>query len=278
MNRRSASIVLIVLLASLCSATLPLAAVEIDQHELAAPASPAATSTIEPLAFFEMLVERYRRIAFYSDRVRLTQTFARSGESPRRLDTEFACAIDEEGLRVQTAARQAATAMGLAPSIRTTPTMRRLKQRYDLWLAPHMMLKFAREPLQEFRDGVREGFTPTDAASVTVDEHPMVHVKLESAPDPDESQRAIFDLYVNPESMLIERIEGAQQLADGTSLVTTLDIEPVAIDTAAAANDASSLPEIPTGLDAPEPELDSRPVPAPLVSPGGPLPSAGPQP
>jgi hypothetical protein len=73
---------------------------------------------------------------------------------------------------------------------------------------------------------VDEGFTATGAESVTIDNKPMVHVELKSGDGSSEDCQAKFDLFVNPDSMLIERIEGEQVLPDGANYSTTLQITP----------------------------------------------------
>ena len=55
-------------------------------------------------------------------------------------------------------------------------------------------------------------------------------VKLEAGRSETDEPEATFDLFVNSESMLIERIEGEQHLADGTNLVTTVRITPTQVD------------------------------------------------
>jgi hypothetical protein len=41
-----------------------------------------------------------------------------------------------------------------------------------------------------------------------------------------ESCTARFDLFINPETMLVERIDGEQQLPDGARCTTTMQITP----------------------------------------------------
>ena len=111
--------------------------------------------------------------------------------------------------------------------------MESLVLRYNLWIAPHMVLHFKENPLAEFRLGVPQGFTPTRAEPVTMDDRELIYIELKAAAPPDNDSAdatgaARFELWVNPGSMLIERIRGRQTLPDGAGYETTLEITPVA--------------------------------------------------
>src|SRR5262249_7382746 len=95
------------------------------------------------------------------------------------------------------------------------------------WLAPHMIMRFSDQPLKDFRAGVDEGFTATAAKSITVDNRKLVQLALKSGDGLSESSAAKFDLFINPESMLIERIEGQQRLPDGANCKTTFKITSI---------------------------------------------------
>jgi hypothetical protein len=199
----------------------------LDARRVGTPPTEAAAKedAIDPVRFFRELVERYRGLLSYADSVHMTQTVTRDGEA-KTVETEFEVRVDDEGLEVKTPARQLTRGLGI--SVPTSPGSPIAKARgnYDLWLAPHMKLRYADEPLDEFREGIEEGFTAAEAEPVTIDETPMIHITLKSGDGLSEDSEAEFDLYVNSESMLVERIEGAQRLPDGGSVETTLDITP----------------------------------------------------
>jgi hypothetical protein len=221
---------------------------------------------LDPSEFFALLVERYRGLVAYADQVRLIQTIEKAGDEPYQTDRRLICQIDDDGnLRVQTAARQARGALGLTIPLKEETALREMRRRYDLWLMPHMVLKYADQPLREFREGVADGFTATEAAAVTVDEKPMVQVTLRAG-DEQTAAEAEFDLFVNPDSMLIERIVGAQRLPDGASLETTLEITPVA---------ASERPAAPPPAAPPSEPLPAVPGAAPPVGTAAPPPLPG---
>jgi hypothetical protein len=181
---------------------------------------------IEPAAIFEQLVKRYKGLHLYRDTTRLVQVTSREGQETSRIETEIGCEVRDGDLKVQTPATQARASIGLDLPVRQSPAAEAAHRGYDLWLAPHMALKFADEPLKNFRSGVDEGFTATEADSVTIDDKKMLHVELRSGDGLSESCTAKFDLFINPETMLVERIDGEQRMPDGASCTTSVHITP----------------------------------------------------
>jgi hypothetical protein len=194
--------------------------------ENAAP-RPEAAAELDPAEFFSRVVDRYRDLLHYQDQTRLTQTITGEDERAQTIETEIACRVEGESLKVTTPLRQLRDPLGLRALLASSPALERWRHRYDLWLAPHMALKFLDRPLREFRAGVREGFVASEARSVVVDDRTLVQIKLRSAEPASGAEPAEFDLFVNSRSMLIERIEGDQSLPDGGSLHTRLDITPI---------------------------------------------------
>ena len=181
---------------------------------------------LDPAVFFQRLVNRYRGLHLYRDVVNVVQVTQREGHESSRVETQIACEVSNGTLKVQTPASQVREGLGLGLPVKQSQGVKDAKQKYDLWMAPHMALKFTQEPLKHMRAGVDEGFTATEAESVTIDNKKMVHVELRSGDGLSEDSSAKFDLYVNSDSMLIERIEGEQRLPDGASYSTTLEITP----------------------------------------------------
>ncbi len=196
-------------------------------------ADPAAeAAVVEPASFFEALVERYRGLTAYEDVADIVEVRTRAGRPPLRVETRIACRLEGDALTVTTPASQVRTGAGLEVPIDSSPAMEALVLRYNLWLAPHMALHFVEDPLQDLRLGVPEGFTAAGAETVTVNQRALVRLELRSAaaaPD-DDAAAARFDFWVDPESMLIERIEGRQRLPDGADYETALQITPVRAD------------------------------------------------
>lgn len=188
--------------------------------------APAAATRIDPLRFCQDLIRRYQGLSDYRDTTKVVQVTQRRGEGPSRVESSINCQITAGKLKVQSPNSQMREATGLNLPLHSTQAMRDLQMKYDLWLAPHMAMKFADKPLKNLRAGVEEGFTATQAESVTINDKPMVHVELRSGDGLSQDCAAKFDLFVNAESMLIERIDGEQRLPDGASYVTSLEISP----------------------------------------------------
>ena len=185
-----------------------------------------ASPSQEAQAFFEKLVERYRGLGVYEDTVDVVQVTTRDQRS-HRVETRIACTIEDGTLSVETPGSQVRDGIGLRVPITRSAAIEALVLRYNLWLAPHLTLRFADEPLKEFRMGVSEGFTPTKIEPVTLDDKQFIRLELTSGDGLSEDARARFNLYVNPSTMLIERIEGRQRLPDGADYQTTLQITPI---------------------------------------------------
>jgi hypothetical protein len=181
---------------------------------------------LDAAAFFDRLVNRYRGLHSYRDTARLVHVTTRDGEESARLETEIGCEVRDGDLRVTTPTSQAREALNLALPVRPSPVAEATERGYALWLAPHMALKFDDDPLKHFRAGVDEGFVATEAEAVTIDNRKMVHLEVRSGDGLSEDCAAKFDIFVNPETMLVECIAGEQRLPDGASSVTTLHIAP----------------------------------------------------
>jgi hypothetical protein len=213
------------------------------------------------------LVERYRNLHFYKDSARVVQITNRDGCEASRSETQITCEISDGKLKLVTPGSQVRDQLGLNLPIKIGNPAQDAKHAYDLWLAPHMAMKFTEKPLKQLRSGVDEGFTPKSVEPVTMNNKPMMHVELRSGEDGSESGTAKFDLYVNSDSMLIERIEGEQKLPDGASFSTSVHITPqedASIDSAPAKTQASA-PVVPHEPEAPassEPRASEPALPA----------------
>jgi len=198
----------------------------------AAGESQAVETLPDPQAFLARLIERYRRLELYEDTVSVVEQVERDGERPHRVETRLACRVEGDRLRVATPGTRAAG--DLDESIPASPAMSSLVRRYNLWQAPHLALRFLDEPLRDLRAGVSGGFEVATAELVTGGGPTHVRVRLESVESDAEGERAVFTFLVDPESMLINRIEGRQRLPDGARYQTTMDIDVVRVDGASA--------------------------------------------
>ena len=154
------------------------------------------------------------------------QITRRQGEQELRSETSLICEIVDGELDVHSPSEQIREGFGLDLPFLRTEAMKEMELRYQLWLAPHMALRFADAPLEQLREGVEEGFTPVKTEKVMVDDRPMLHLELRNGDGPSGLAEARFDFYINPESLLIEYIESFQHMPDGSDFITTLDIKP----------------------------------------------------
>ncbi len=191
-----------------------------------APDGCATVAIIEPTALFQQLVARYRGLAVYRDTARIVHVTHRMGEETSRIETEIDCEIRDGDLKVTTPASQIRSSLGFDLPVRKSQAVESADRGYDLWLAPHMTLRFVDDPLKSFRNGVEEGFTPIDAELVTIDNRDMLLMELRSGDGLSESCTAKFDLFINPETMLVERIDGEQHMPDGARCTTSMHITP----------------------------------------------------
>jgi len=239
---------------------------------------------IDATMFFQQLVQRYRSLRLYEDEATLVEVTQREGEQPTRRESHLNCEITDSGeLKIRTPKQAALRGLGLDIPFRTSEPMREAQRSFGLWLAPHLGLRFWDDPLRELRssspgedtrdDGSTERLKPKRATSMKVGDRAVVQLELSSAEDVDADGEgdAEFDLYVDPNSMLVERVEGRERLPDGASYETTLEI------TSARARDehgeSIELPERPDEPPAatgePEPwEQPETPAPAPQSSGG----------
>jgi hypothetical protein len=188
----------------------------------------------DPRAFFDAVADRYRQLVTYEDTVDVIEIVTRDDGAPHRVQTRLSCRLENGRLYVDSAASQVRSGAVDAPLARS-PGMASLVLRYNLWIAPHMVLHFKENPLAEFRLGVPQGFTPTRAEPVTVDDRELIYIELKAADPPDNdsadaTEAARFELWVNPGSMLIERIRGRQTMPDGAAYETMLEITPLVSD------------------------------------------------
>jgi len=107
----------------------------------------------DPRAFFDAVADRYRQLVTYQDTVDVVEIVTRDEGVPHRVGTRLSCRIDGNRLHVGSPASQVRNGVVDAPLARSAG-MELLVLRYNLWIAPHMVLHFKENPLAEFRLGV----------------------------------------------------------------------------------------------------------------------------
>jgi hypothetical protein len=214
-----------------CPTSAPAAAATAGSFAAARATKPVApVASQDPVEFFAGLVSRYRALRSYEDTGHLVQVSMQSGGEPRSIETDIACAIREDELSVTTPALQVARAAGIEAPSDLTPAMKALVRKYNLRLAPHMALRFTDEPLSELMPGVDEAFTPTSLTPVKTGGRDLVRVELRSGDGASEHCAATFQLDVDPQTMLVRRVQSRQVLPDGALYESTLDITPTRVE------------------------------------------------
>ncbi len=176
--------------------------------------------------FLERLSKRYHGLAFYRDQIVVQERTQREGDEPTYAEMHAECVVRDGVIDVETPASEVLARVGPGVSPRQTPLMKQLRSRHHLWRAPHLGLAICDIDLTGFREGVVDGFDATGLELVRVNDRDLWRLQLESR-RAEAAGRASFGLYVNPDSMLVERVEGEQELADGIHFETRIDITPL---------------------------------------------------
>ncbi|MDZ4831837.1 MAG: hypothetical protein SGJ09_16785 [Phycisphaerae bacterium] len=217
---------------------MPLSAVAVASAFAAGPPS-EPQSLLDPKLLYRNLVDRYRGLVDYSDSVTMEQrTVERASCSkPSTIERALDCQVHGGTLAVRTSdvrdeATRVVSSFEGASDGRDTSVLSRLKRASQLWLLPHLSLRFAEEPLRSMQ-GAGGTLVPTTVESVTIGSKEMLRLHLVSARDTSKvesnsrpSRDATVDLFVNPRSMLVERIEHSREIAEGVRYEATIEIKP----------------------------------------------------
>lgn len=239
-------------------------------------------ASMDANTLFGKLVHRYRGMSFYQDSVKLAhRTVAPStGDTanpnePIRSEQSIDCVVDGSYLDVVSSVLGG----GASCDARDVSPIGRLTMARQLWTLPHLALRFADEPLRSMHGGGECGsLVPTRVEEVTIDARQLLRLHLESeqskATDPlARCEQSTLDLYVNPASMLIERIEHSHGLGEGLRYEATLEIRPsrAVEETSPGTPPTSTTPEpaAPTGPRGPTigPTIDPAPASGPASGP-----------
>lgn len=199
----------------------------------------------DALEFFQRLVARYRSLERYAEEAEVVQVTSdpASEVPPVRSRVRVRARIEGNALDVESssAAERIAEFLEADPDSGVSEA--------DLRLLPHLRLRFEDEPLENFRPGTRQAFRPAELDRVTVDDRELVKVELLSGSTGSPDAR--FSLFVNPERMLVERVEGDEWLPGGIRHRTSVTIESHDLVEPEATTDG---PVEPFTEPAPEPE------------------------
>ncbi|MBL9147502.1 MAG: hypothetical protein JNM94_02295 [Phycisphaerae bacterium] len=237
---------------------------------LAASATPAMAQVaptersrpLDPAELFRSLVDRYRNLTVYEDTVRLEHRTI-DGER-RRTDG----AVDETAGGVNASRLMDCFVNGSTLAVRSSDLRStaadcdaadqslagRLRLERQLWMLPHLSLRFAENPLKSMQ-GTGGELVPVAVEPVTIGAKELLRLHFVSSapidatnatdggvmspapanapngaaprtPSVSMPREATMDLFVNPRSMLIERVEHSRDIADGVRYEATLEITP----------------------------------------------------
>ena len=214
-------------LASACACTVLMAAPSV----MAEDANTEITQRGEELdaaAFFSDLVTRYREMTGYVEDTEVEQETSdpETGDPPVRTRTRIRAEITDGRLRVERPGLlddAVRTVVGESVGLEDGESA----SESDLWLLPHMALRFTDSVLQNFRAGVEQPFAPVEAELVSLNDRDLVRIELRSGDGFGIADGATFELFVDPDRMLVERVEGQQMLASGLAFRTSLKIDPL---------------------------------------------------
>lgn len=215
------------LLASMCACSVlmaaPLVAAEDGGTEIS-----QRGEELNASAFFADLVTRYREMTGYVEDTEVEQETSdlETGDPPVRTRTRIRAEITDGRLRVERPGLlddAVRTVVGESIGLEDGESA----SESDLWLLPHMSLRFTDSVLQNFRAGVEQPFAPVEAELVNLNDRDLVRLELRSGDGFGIADGATFELFVDPDRMIIERVEGQQMLSSGLAFRTSLKIDPL---------------------------------------------------
>lgn len=230
-------------------------------------------ASIDADTLFGKLVDRYRGLALYQDSVKLAhRTVERTAQPSSSVQQSMGCTVDGTTLAVISSA----LGTGGSCDAQDASPLAKLELARQLWTLPHLALRFAEEPLRSMRGGCGT-LVPTQVDEVTIDQKQLLRLHLTSERDPTGAvevscEESTVDLFVNPQSLLVERVEHSHTIAEGVRYEATLEITPErAVTTTPAAATPPTAPTAPTATPSPiltpAPPTDVAPAPQPIAQP-----------
>lgn len=241
---------------------------------------PTTAESADATEFFGKLVHRYRGLTLYQDSVRLAhRTTAESRDAGSRSEQILATLISGSVLDVSSSSVGA----GASCDTRDASPVSRLALARQLWTLPHLALRFADEPLRSMHGGDDCGsLVPKRVESVTINERQFLRLHLESqraanATADARCDETTVDFFVNPDSMLVERVEQSHELGEGMRYEATLEIVPSRALEEATPADQPKPAVAPAATPEPAPTAaPTTPTLVPAAAPASPAPAATP--
>ena len=179
--------------------------------------------TGDPTDFFERLVDRYRELRHCSEDVRIERLTIdpESDDPPLRSVVRVVAELGEDQLTVRSSDLLDEMLDLLGPDDVDEEQIGATES--ELRLLPHLRLRFSPDPLEGFAGGDSEALRPAELEPVTLEGRELVRMELRSGESG--ASETVFSLFVDPRSMLVERIEGEQWLPGGLHHQTTIRVE-----------------------------------------------------
>ncbi|MEE2972529.1 MAG: hypothetical protein VX672_05340 [Planctomycetota bacterium] len=222
------------------------------------PGHPGERDLLEdPIALFERLVDRYRSFRRYAERSEVVRVIRDPGTGDPEVTTRTRVRAEVAGddLKVDRSNLLRRAHDVVASTDSSSPAAREA----ELRMLPHLRLRFGDRPLEELRSGDHEPFRAAEVERVRHEDREFVRVELLSGDA--ESPDARLRLFIDPERMLVERVEGEEWLPGGIHRQTTVEIEAVEFDDLAPEDDgrsgASHDPRSPRDYEPPTKPSDS---------------------
>lgn len=210
---------------------------------------------LDPICAVNLLQRRYRELQDHHERGQLVEEIDLGDGTVRRTETQVDCYVRDGRFTVSTTARRIRTFFGRMVPVRTGPGVEAAAQELDRWIVPHAMLD-------------RDTSSMLDASAadtVRVADRELIRLEFE-----DDGDRV--ELFVNPETVLVERARAERTLPNGGRWRGELDIQTVGevppFDAAIAEFAASSAVAEEVTFTAEEPSI---PAPAALPVPESPV-------
>lgn len=195
--------------------------------------------SIDAQCFYEHLIERYASLSKYRDLSKVVQTITPPQGPPARVRTRLHVAVDDGQVRVDSPRSALTRRIAERLPVRRPGLVAEKATQRDQWIAPHLVV----QPARDGADRADAGLSAALADAAVFKDRPMVHIELttsdrESADGPTTT----VDLYVDPESMLVERAARTEQLPGGGEYHSESDVDVIVAEESVPARDLGNGP------------------------------------
>ena len=207
------------------------------------------THYIDAACFLEHVMDRYRSLAVYEDVADVMQETSHEGDATRRVHQRYESRIDENGtpevegraIGSTRSVRHVAPNL-LKSTLRRTPILRR----YSLWIAPHLQLAQPEVSESDAAAADLKTLSASSAEAVSEEGGDLVRLEVETQTANDDGRTGRIEFFVNPDSMLVERVRRTEPLPGGGELREEIEIRPTRVldrPGARGIDDATDVPD-----------------------------------